>query len=50
MKNDCRNLQTRRYMQGLTNLNDYVLDTIGRRIKATGRASAYDQQGIKEFI
>ena len=30
-------------------LNDYVLNTIGRRIKATGRASAYDQQALKNM-
>ena len=30
-------------------LNDYVLDTIGRRIKATGRVSAYDQQALKNM-
>ena len=30
-------------------LNDYVLETIGRRIKATGRASAYDQQALKNL-
>ena len=30
-------------------LNDYVLATIGRRIKATGRASAYDQQALKNM-
>ena len=30
-------------------LNDYVLDTIGGRIKATGRASAYDQQVLKNM-
>ena len=30
-------------------LNDYVLATIGRRIKATGRVSAYDQQALKNM-
>lgn len=29
--------------------NDYTLETIGRRIKATGRASAYDQQALKNM-
>lgn len=30
-------------------LNDYILQTIGRRIKAIGKASAYDQQVLKNM-